>query len=264
MASIGISEFTYGYAFLFEQTYSNWGDLRAAPILPSLQQEQHEGWDAQLPTNGTDYYYQFKLSDYLSRSNAKYISDGTYNGPYYRLAFHRRDSNRQHQRLRHHAQTNQHTYYAAPEFNRIEAFNTAFLARQITNRSRIIPIRDCEDVHDGEQHYITFQQRHTGWIQHSEGKRHEKSYTGEDLPSLYRQSKREWRQVNKSFAADLFNKNKAIVSEVIQQEYPRPRGEIIPLLEFDPETAERRDILLRTADILAVTLGVTLVLVGSD
>jgi len=65
MAEIGISEFTFGYAFLFEQTQANWGGLKAAPVLPSLQQEEQEGWDARLPLNGTDSYYQFKLSDYL-------------------------------------------------------------------------------------------------------------------------------------------------------------------------------------------------------
>jgi len=40
MAEIGISEFTFGYAFLYEQSQANWGGLTAAPILPSLQQEE--------------------------------------------------------------------------------------------------------------------------------------------------------------------------------------------------------------------------------
>jgi len=70
MAEIGISEFTFGYAFLYERTQANWGDLKAAPVLPSLQREEKEGWDARLPLNGTDFYYQFKLSEYLKRSNA--------------------------------------------------------------------------------------------------------------------------------------------------------------------------------------------------
>ena len=81
MAQIGISEFTFGYAFLYEQTHANWSGLTAAPVLPSLQQEQDAGWDAHLPLAGTDFYYQFKLSDYLSRSNALYIADGTYATP---------------------------------------------------------------------------------------------------------------------------------------------------------------------------------------
>ena len=92
MASIGISEFTYGYAFLYEQTHANWGNLKAAPILPSLQQEPEQGWDAHLPTHATDFYYQFKLTDCLSRRNASFTADGTYGGPYYRIALHRKDN----------------------------------------------------------------------------------------------------------------------------------------------------------------------------
>ena len=133
MAAIGISEFTFGYAFLYEQTHANWQSIKAAPVLPSLQQEKDLGWDAHLPLKGTDFYYQFKLSDYLWRANASYIADKTYGGPYYRLSLHRKDNNRQHRRLKRHAQSNPNTFYVAPEFNSVETFNTAFLAHQITS-----------------------------------------------------------------------------------------------------------------------------------
>jgi hypothetical protein len=76
MVTIGITEFTFGFAFLYEQTHQNWGQLIAVPILPSLQQEADDAWDAHLPLMGIDYYYQFKLTDYLWRSNAKYIHNG--------------------------------------------------------------------------------------------------------------------------------------------------------------------------------------------
>src|SRR4051794_17890584 len=110
MAEIGLSEFTFGYAFLYEQTQANRNDLKAVPVLPSLRQEEKQGWDAKLPLYGTDFYYQFKLSDYLSRGNATYIRDRTYNSPYYRVWLHRRNNNQQHQRLRLHCVTNPNTY----------------------------------------------------------------------------------------------------------------------------------------------------------
>jgi hypothetical protein len=66
-------------------------------------------------------------------------------------------SNQQHQRLKVHAQANPNTLYVAPEFNTIDEFNAAFLARQITAKSRIIPVADRNDVFDGDQHHITFQ-----------------------------------------------------------------------------------------------------------
>jgi len=73
MVSVGISEFTFGFAFLFELTNANWPDITAAPVLPSLIQEQNQGWDARLPVAGTPYFYQLKLAEYLYRSNAKFI-----------------------------------------------------------------------------------------------------------------------------------------------------------------------------------------------
>src|SRR5882724_3137087 len=75
MAEVGMSEFQFGFGFLYEQTQRHWPNLRIAPVLPSLQREQQLGWDAHLPVRATDYYYQFKLTDYLVRSNATYIKD---------------------------------------------------------------------------------------------------------------------------------------------------------------------------------------------
>jgi hypothetical protein len=263
MAAIGISEFTFGYAFLYEQTHANWANLRAAPVLPSLQQEYDQGWDARLPLVGTDFYYQFKLSEHLSRGHAKYISDGTYNGPYYRVSLHRKDGNRQHQRLKRHAQTNPNTFYVAPEFNTVDDFNTAFLARQITNRTRMIPVQDCDDIQDGEQHYITFRDGQTEWIQHSEGKRHELSFSGKELGSVYEESRPRWRALDREFAAEIFAKTRSVVGAFLEREERAARQRALPLLDFDPNQATRAEILLRTSEVLSVTLGTTLVLVGA-
>lgn len=263
MAEIGISEFTFGYAFLFEQTQANWSNLRAAPILPSLQQEEQQGWDARLPLNGTDFYYQFKLSDYLSRGNARYIGDRTYNAPYYRVTLHRRNNNRQHQRLRQHCLTNPNTYYVAPQFNSIEEFNSRFLARQITGSSRIIPLTLCDDVTDGDWHCITFQRDNPAWIFHSEPKRHEESYTGENLEAVYRASSDRWHRIDLDFVGGLLGRTRTIAREIIAEEEPERAAIVRPLLDEAPVRHDRRDLLLRTADILSATLGVTLVLVGS-
>lgn len=263
MAEIGISEFTFGYAFLFEQTQENWADLRAAPILPSLQQEEHEGWDARLPVDGTDFYYQFKLSDYLWRGNATYLRDRTYNEPYYRIWLHRRNNNQQHRRLRAHCVENRNTYYVAPQFNSIEEFNARFLAKQITANCRIIALSDCDDINDAEQHCITFQSGDPAWIFHSEPKRREKSFTGDQLGGLYRESTRQWHPIDVGFAESLLERTREVAKRVIAEEEPERAQLMRPLLEEGAVGQSRRDLLLRTADILSATLGVTLVLVGS-
>jgi len=264
MAEIGISEFTFGYAFLFEQTQANWGGLKAAPVLPSLQQEEQEGWDARLPLNGTDSYYQFKLSDYLWRGNATFIRDLTYNAPYYRILLHRPNNSQQHRRLRQHCIENPNTYYAAPQFNSIEEFNARFLARQITANCRIIPLSLCDDINDAKQHCITFQSGDPTWIFHSEPKRREKSYTGEQLGDLYRESFGQWHRIDIGFAERLLEKTREVAKRVIAEEEPQPASLVRPLLDERAVGRERRDLLLRTADILSATLGVTLVLVGSS
>lgn len=147
MALTGISEFTFGFAFLHEQTNRHWAGLTAVPI---LQQEAGEGWDARLPIDGVPNYYQFKLSDYLFRPNAKYIADGTYNAPYYRFSLHRRNRNERHRRLRELSACEPDTFYVAPEINDIDVFNKAFIDSQIFEESRIISagtgsgLRSCD------------------------------------------------------------------------------------------------------------------------
>jgi hypothetical protein len=218
MAQIGISEFTFGFGFLSEQTQRNWANLRIAPILPSLQQEQYEGWDAQLPLIGSDYYYQFKLSDYLERSNAKFIADGTYTGPYYRIALHRRNWNQQHQRLKIHSTKNPNTFYVAPEFHHINAFNSAFLSKQLLNRSRLIPLTDCKYIADNEQHYMTFRSGENTWKFHSDPETHESSITGERLAGLYQDGRTHFRKVDDKFATDLFLKASESAQAAIEKE----------------------------------------------
>src|SRR5688572_8064283 len=115
MVAIGPSEFSFGFAFLFEQTQTNWGNISAAPVLPSLQQETQEGWDAHLPMNGVDFYYQFKISDYLFRKTARHRKDGKYDSPYYRMSFHKRNTYNQHQRLWLLAQSCPNTFYVTLE-----------------------------------------------------------------------------------------------------------------------------------------------------
>lgn len=264
MTIVGLSEFMFGYAFLYEQTHNNWEDLVAALVLPSLQAEHDLGWDAHLPLDGIDFYYQFKLSDYLYRHNAKYMKDATYTNPYYRLALHKNDNNRQHRRLIQHAQANPHTYYVAPEFNSVETFNDSFLQRQITQQSRMIPVSQCDEINDSDQHYITFQRGNLGWSQHSERKVHETSYTGEDLQKLYRESASEWRPVTNEFAVELFDKTSDLVNRLLESERRGNKPVVRPrLLDFDPRRSERGEVLRRTSEVLSVMLGVTLVVVGT-
>lgn len=263
MVAIGISEFTFGYAFLHEQTTNHAHNLRAAPILPSLQEEHNLGWDARLPLVGMDYYYQFKLSDHLLRSNATFIRDGTYHNPYYRIALHRHNNNRQHQRLKELSGTNPNTYYVAPEFNNLDEFNAAFLNSQIVSQSRLIQLTECDEITDSEQHYITFQQGQEDWILHSEKKIHKKSMFGKNIFTIYEESRPNWKSLDIQYAIELFNHTSKTVFSVIDKEERTPEKKRMQLLEFDPQQASKAQTLLQTSQVLSVFFGAILVLVGT-
>jgi len=263
MVAIGISEFTFGYAFLHEQTINHQHNLRAAPILPSLQEEYNEGWDARLPLVGMDYYYQFKLSDHLLRPNATFIRDGTYQNPYYRIALHRHQGNRQHGRLKDLSGTNPNTFYVAPEFNTLDEFNAAFLNNQILTQSRLIPLTECEEITDGEQHYITYQPGQEDWILHSDKKMHKKSLFGKYIFTVYEESRPQWKPLDEKFAIDLFNNTSKTVFTVIDAEDHTPDKKRMKLLEFDPQQATKSQNLLHTSQVLSIFFGATLVLVGT-
>ena len=103
-----------------------------------------------------------------------------------------------------------------------------------------------------------------GWNEHSERKAHEISFTGEDLPQLYRKSAQQWSSIDKDFAVGLFDKTTALVEHVLDSEKRGKGPTACPrLLDFDARINERREVLQRTSDILSVVLGVTLVIVGT-
>jgi hypothetical protein len=139
--------------------------------------------DAHLPLIGDAFFYQFKLSDYLYRSNAKYIQEGIYPGPYFRLSLHQRDNNKQHRLLRAHWHNNPNTFYVAPELRTINQFNDAFLDRSLTQNSRLFSLGDCDDIDesDSSQHYLTFRHGIEEWNFHSEGKRKNRSFFGKNI-----------------------------------------------------------------------------------
>lgn len=261
MGLTGISEFTFGFAFLHEQTNRHFAGLTAVPILPSLQQEAGEGWDARLPINGIPNYYQFKLSDYLQRPNAKYIKDGTYDAPYYRFSFHRKNNNEQHRRLRELSLGSPETYYVAPEVNDVDLFNQAFLNAQIFEGSRIIAVAECQDIHDGEQHHITYQSGNNDWIEHSEPKKHVSSFSGKEMTRLYESQRQGMEPITVEFAESLFAKQRDLTSKVLDADWRFSEQDKVRLLE--PPLERTRTGFLKAASNHALTFfGATLVIVG--
>jgi hypothetical protein len=267
MALTDLSEFTFGFAFLFEQANRHW-PLKAVPILPSLQQEADQGWDAKLPTVAKDFYYQFKLSDYLANGNAKYIKDGTYSHPYFRFALHPRENNRQHRKLRQLAQTQPDTYYVAPEVHQFDVFTNAYLNGNLTAYSRLIPVKDCPDVSDGRQCYVSYQTGSTAWKFHGSRYDREISILGADLERFYRQSMKQASPLSDRFADDIFQRVRRAGFQALRTQPSEMLDEKMwPEILQDrrrKDTESRRESLIAAAQILHAVFGCTLVLVGEQ
>lgn len=260
MVALGISEFTFGFAFLHEQTIREWGGLKVAPILPSLYKEANLGWDAKLPTRGAEYYYQFKLSDYLYRSNASYIRDGIYSDAYYRIALHRTDANRQHRLLKALADRHPHTFYVAPEVRSSREFNEHFLNRDVVGASRLIPLKSCKQVLDDNQHYITFQNGDRKFTEHSEPIVREDSVFGRDISNLYEDSRPRYTNIDDEYFRQLFRNLNSSMSAAesddrLRRYDPtvRPRHED-RLRSYDPTDRNRDEVVEQIDDLLQPSL----------
>jgi ribosomal protein S16 len=220
---------------------------------------------AKLPLAGTPFFYQFKLVEYLSRSNATYIKNGTYNGPYYRIALHDRDNNRQHRLLWQLGQGNPETFYAAPELNKRSSFNDQFLNQQIVPSSRLIRLSDCEQLADtdGESHVITFQQNQPAWIFHSEPRRREQSYSGREILESYNATRARWKPIDDAFSRTLLDQ---VIEDVRSVEDFESQQLIVAqrhLIDDGVAGLPRPAVLKRVSDIAATVFGATIVLVGS-
>lgn len=265
MVAIGISEFTFGFAFLHELTIANWKKIKATPILPSLQKEKDEGWDAKLPVKGMPYFYQFKLAEYLFAGNAKFIDDGTYSTAYFRISLHRRENNRQHRLLWKLGQTNSETFYVAPEVRDQTKFNDAFLKKAVLKNSRKIRLSDCKNLtkNDGKQHFITFRPNDPLALFHSEAERIERTYRGREILATYEEAMGKWRTLDGAFASELLDHTIATVRSIEGMENERAIKSQRHLLEGAVANLPRTTVFQRVADITATVFGATMVVVGT-
>ena len=147
------SEFSYGFALAFEIMNVLYPTASGAPFFPSLQREASLGYDINFTAAGWPLFLQFKLADYMTR-RAKYSR--LYNGPFYRVAVHRRKDSDQHNLLKSLATREPEVYYVAPAFRRQRDFNRLFVNDEVFTNTVFIPLDVLPLLTDDDQHYITF------------------------------------------------------------------------------------------------------------
>jgi hypothetical protein len=132
---LGYSEFSFGYAFTENLIPSSPVSPSGAPVFPNLIQEAQLGYDVHINLPGLPLFFQYKLPESMTPSNAGEISKHHLPNlavPFFRMLLMRRDLSRQHQKLIDLEQKFPGTVlYASPCMHNLSQFNLAYKAARV-------------------------------------------------------------------------------------------------------------------------------------
>jgi hypothetical protein len=149
------SEFSYGYSLTQELVNEYSYLLAAAPTFPSLIEEGRVGgYDVNIALTGFPLFLQFKLSEYMLRSNA--LESGVLGVPYFRFKLRPSKYSDQHALLVDLESRGNFVYYVAPIFYEVSELNTAFFSRNVTTQSIFISPLEIGTLPDDESHCVVF------------------------------------------------------------------------------------------------------------
>lgn len=150
------SEFTYGYTVVEELTRNY--RFTAVPTFPTLVEEGRDGggYDVQVEIQGLPFFLQFKRSDYLSRSNAKYHH--VFGSSYYRFNLHALKHSKQHNLLIHLERCGNPVFYVAPKFHKNLEMHNNYFGRSVARNSIWVAPTEIGNLPDDDEHSICFNQ----------------------------------------------------------------------------------------------------------
>lgn len=155
-----ISEFSYGFA-LTRELIALTGDLKAAPVFPSLIAEGKKGggYDVNLDIPGFPLFIQFKRSECMVRRTARETrSPMNFATPFYRMKIAERSRSAQHEMLLDLDGGPNEVFYAAPLFHTVEELNKAYLANSVSAQSCYVRPSKIGKL-DGEAHHVAFDKK---------------------------------------------------------------------------------------------------------
>ncbi len=154
------SEFSYSYAVTEELVTKNKAKVIGAPRFPSLYEEGKKGgYDVNIPLSGKPVFLQFKLSEYLERTNARECSKGILPVPYYRMHLRPARHSDQHQLLLDLEKSGESVFYIAPEFHLLAELNQHYLRKCVIVNSAAFSPLDVGQLPDDDDHYIVFEKQ---------------------------------------------------------------------------------------------------------
>ena len=150
------SEFTYGYAVVEELSSSY--HFSAVPTFPSLVEEGRDGggYDVHISIHGLPFFLQFKRSEFLSRSNAKYHH--VFGSSYYRFHLHALRHSQQHNLLIHLERCGNPVFYVAPKFHTNLEMHNSYFGRSVVRNSIWVAPTEIGNLPDDDEHSVCFNQ----------------------------------------------------------------------------------------------------------
>lgn len=150
------SEFTYGYTLVEELARNH--QFAAVPTFPSLVEEGRNGggYDVQINLGGLPFFLQFKRTDFLSRTNAKYHY--LFQDSYYRFDLHALKHSQQHNLLIHLERCGNPVFYVAPKFHTNQEMHNNYFGQTVARNSIWIAPTDIGNLPDDKEHSICFNQ----------------------------------------------------------------------------------------------------------
>ncbi|MGM8871078.1 hypothetical protein ACS8E3_05240 [Psychrobacter sp. 2Y5] len=152
------SESSYAFSLVNEMAKKH--PFNVAPIFPSLYEEGRTGgYDTEVNIQGTPFFFQFKVSDYLSRSNATHYR--TFNDSYYQFHLHARKKSKQHDLLLHLENSGNPVFYVAPRFYKHNDLNMNFRNSNMVSESIWITAKEIGALPDDDLHSVCFNKNNT-------------------------------------------------------------------------------------------------------
>lgn len=167
------SEFSYGYAVTEEIVRHLKAHIISTPEFPSLYEEGTKGgYDVKIPARGKPVFLQFKLSEYLGRTNSKEYKDSILSIPYYRMHLRALRYSEQHNLLMDLENSGESVFYIAPEFHLLTELNDFYLRNVVVNNSAAFSPLNIGPLPDDGPHYVVFERESVvGFLRSDDTKR---------------------------------------------------------------------------------------------
>lgn len=192
---IGYTEFSYGYAFTENLIRSLPTAPVGAPIFPNLVQEAKAGFDVKIDLPGAPLFFQYKLPELMVRNSAFEIKQNL-SGivvRFFRIKLMRRDLSDQHRLLMQlEKKYPRAVLYASPALQSRRAFNQAYNAAAVHQRSVFFSPRDIGGLPDDDEHSIAYRDGLAyAWLCSDPKKIKAKTYEGisHDAQSLFQEKR---------------------------------------------------------------------------